>query len=289
MFKHKKINYVVIVSLALVAGVSLVNLVIHDFGNTQTNSAAAALPSISSAAAVIGTMHHHSNAQDGKQGAADCPPNPVSIRKTTNTLQLFDIGANTPCAISSIRLLTNEVVKVNPAGPILTGPGTFNLTSYNYNDKGDGVIVLQKYLNTRQGAVKSCDPGMVNVTLSFGKPRRDGSQSANATVDAGKFSSTTQAFANQDAYNEAVRLAKAKLNCYYVVDACRYTPNVCRAISISPSTCVAENSDSKSGGYFSKISIEDAYNKCLPDAKQIPICMEYIRAAKRACPGYIPN
>ena len=148
---------------------------------------------------------------------------------------------------------------------------------------------LQKYLNKKQGAVKSCDSGMVNVTLSFGKPRRDGSQSAAGTVDAGKFSSTTQAFADQDAYNEAARLAKAKLNCYYVVDACMYTPNVCRAIKSSPPTCVPVNEDTKSGGYFSKISIEDAYNKCLPYAKQINTCMVYVYAAKKACSDYFPN
>ncbi|MEI6345667.1 MAG: hypothetical protein WCO79_00280 [bacterium] len=96
----------------------------------------------------IGTMHHHSDAKDGKLGSTTCGNSPVIItaRKGAPT-QMFDSPANTICALSSIKLTTSDTVQVQPAGPTITGPGTFNLTSYSYNDKGTGVVVLPQIIN----------------------------------------------------------------------------------------------------------------------------------------------
>ncbi len=127
-------------ALAMVALAIFVKVNFNNVSDVQDQLAAASAPVT---ATVIGTMHHHSDAKDGKLGSTTCGSSPVNITNRRGTpVQVFDSPANTICALSSIKLTTSDTVQVMPAGPTITGPGTFNMTTYGYNDKGTGVIVL---------------------------------------------------------------------------------------------------------------------------------------------------
>lgn len=126
--------------LAMVALAIFVKVNFNAVSNSQDQLAAASAPT---ATTVIGTMHHHSDAKDGNLGSTICGSSPVNITNRRGApVQVFDSPANTICALSSIKLTTSDTIQVQPAGPTITGPGTFNMTTYGYNDKGTGVIVL---------------------------------------------------------------------------------------------------------------------------------------------------
>jgi hypothetical protein len=108
----------------------------------RVNSTQAAVPD-----AVVGTMHHHINGEDGGCGE------PVPFRYGTTK---FDVSPGLLCSLSSITINPGfghlVRIAVDPRGPSFTGnlAGIHNMTDFNYNDLGKGVTVDEGLLGPRR-------------------------------------------------------------------------------------------------------------------------------------------
>ncbi len=84
---------------------------------------------------IVGGMHHHSPA--GGMDGEGCSYSGIPFRAGTTD---FDVAPGSMCSLSTIIInLSGYTVKVLPAGPTYTNPGTYFLG--DYNDNGSGVLV----------------------------------------------------------------------------------------------------------------------------------------------------